>query len=527
MGGPPRGGPLPSTGSPSELDRLRSTVALYFPVYETRVGPQSLVLTVHVDRATLAEKFDGLRRELWPLFYVPVLHYETGEYTIEVIRRPVASRKGFWINVALLAATFATTDFAGALVWLSYEGQTAITPDAFLWGGLFFALPLMLILGVHELAHYALSRHHHLEASLPYFMPIPPPFLFGTLGAFISIRQPFTDRKALFDVGAAGPIAGFLVAVPITIAGLFLTAHSAAPSLAACGPTLLDTSYSNLQLGTPLLWQGLAFFVPISSNIHPLAFAGWVGVLVTSINLLPSGQLDGGHVWRALAGDRVRYVSYAVVGLLFVLGFFYFGWFLFGSLILILGVRHPPPLNDITPVGLGRVLVGIGVAVILVAGFVIVPVSAPSGAIGFSNASVQYGSETPGSAVAANLSVTVQNPDGIAHGFYFSTTVQNVSIPSGNSTWRYLNGSAFTEYAINSTWTFYLPNGTMLTFQGASVSIPSADFIPIGATSSAPLVVHYSNPAPAHSILAQLGALEVCPPIGGGSATMQFTIVPP
>ncbi|MGD0718903.1 MAG: site-2 protease family protein [Thermoplasmata archaeon] len=528
MGGPAPG-PLPSSGPRSELDRLRSAVALYFPIYETQITPQSLVLSVHVDPATLEEKFDRLRQDLWPLLYIPVLHYRTGEYAIEVIRRPVPRYKGVWINLVLLAATVASTDFAGALVWLSYEGQSTITADAFLWGGLTFALPLMLILGVHELAHYAVSRRYRLEASLPFFMPAPPPLLFGTLGAFISIRQPFTDRKALFDIGAAGPIAGFLVAIPVTVLGMYLSIHSVAPALTSCGPSFLGTNYGNLVIGTPPLWAVLSLFFPVINNLHPLAFAGWVGILVTSINLLPAGQLDGGHVWRALLGDRARYLSIAAVVLLFGIGvFLYFGWLLFAVLIVMLGIRHPPPLNDVSPVGTGRTLVGVGVAAILVAGFVLVPVSAPLGAIGFSNATIEYNHPLPpGTLVAANLSVDVQNADPVPHGFFFSATVQNVSVLSTNSSWQYLSGTTFAAYADNSTWTFYLPNGNVTVLHGASVSTPSAQYVTIEASDSAPLAVFYTNPRAAHSIVVELDAMEVCPPSGGGSASTTFTITPP
>ncbi|MFZ0698670.1 MAG: site-2 protease family protein [Thermoplasmata archaeon] len=527
MGGP-GAGPLPSSGLPSELERLRAAVALYFPIYETQIAPTSLVLSVHVDPATLEEKFDRLCKDLWPLFYVPILHYQTGEYSIEVIRRPPPRYKGIWINLVLLGATIASVDFAGALIWLSYEGQSTITSDAFLWGGLTFALPLMLILGLHELAHYWMSRRYRLEASLPFFIPVPPPLLLGTFGAFISIRQPFTDRKALFDIGAAGPIAGFIVAIPVTILGLYLSAHSVAPSLAACGPTVLGTSYSNLVLNSPPLWYGLSLFFPISGNVHPLEFAGWVGILVTSLNLLPAGQLDGGHVWRALLGDRARFMSIAAVFFLFAIGvFFYFGWLIIGFLVLLMGVRHPPPLNDITPIGLGRTLVGVGVAVILVSGFVLVPISSPTGAIGFSGQTITIPTQPPpGSLVAANLSVMIQNSDEIAHGFFFSTTVLNVSVPTQNGSWEYLAGTALTDYAENSTWIFYFPNGTSTVLHGASVMTSSVAYVTISSYDSAPLVVAYTNPSAAHSILIQLGAMEVCPPVGAGSASTPFTIYP-
>lgn len=363
-------GPLPSAGASTELDRVRAIVSSYFPVYETRLGPQSVLLAVHIDPPTLESKFDGLRRELWALKYVPILRRQSGEEFIEVVRRPKAGPARIWINLLLLAGTIATTSFAGSLLWLSYVGGNSLTWSDFGWGALSFGLPVMTILGLHELAHYVVARHHHVEASLPYFMPVPPPFLLGTFGAFISIREPFPNKKVLFDIGAAGPVAGFLVSIPITIAGFYLSAHAPVLPLSYCGPTILGVSYGNLLVGTPLFWFVLKLFVPGSIiSLSPLALAGWVGILVTAINLLPASQLDGGHVFRALLGERSRFLSYGVILLLLGIGvYFYFGWFLYGILLIFLGVRHPPPLNDSTPLDVKRYLVGVGVVAILITG---------------------------------------------------------------------------------------------------------------------------------------------------------------
>ncbi|HYM39563.1 MAG TPA: site-2 protease family protein, partial [Thermoplasmata archaeon] len=160
---------------------------------------------------------------------------------------------------------------------------------------------------------------------------------------------------------------GFALAIPITIAGLFLTAANPRPLLPVAG---------EFQFVQPsLFYSFLKLFFPISANvaIHPLAFAGWVGLFVTAINLLPAGQLDGGHIARALLGDRQRLISWAAVALLVLMGAYYSGWFIFAFLILLIGVRHPPPLNDLSRLDVPRTLVGIGAVVILLSTFVIQP----------------------------------------------------------------------------------------------------------------------------------------------------------
>ncbi|MCI4344796.1 MAG: site-2 protease family protein, partial [Thermoplasmata archaeon] len=376
-------GPLPPSGAPTEIERIRAAVSEQFPVYETRVTPNSLILLVHADAATLEARFDRLRQDLWAKFYVPQIRYEGGEYVVEVVRRPSRKPYGLWVNLILLVGTIGTTVTAGAFLWLAYEGGCRLVATEFVWGGLFFGLPILAILGFHELAHFLVARHHHVEASLPYFLPVPPPYLlFGTFGAFISLREPIPSKKVLLDIGASGPLAGFAVAVPVLLVGLGLSAHGPQLSVANCGPTILGVNYGNLEFGifTSIFGYFLHLFVPFSiSNLHPMAIAGWVGILVTAINLLPAGQLDGGHVFRALAGDRARYISWGAFVGLFALGFFYQGWFIFAILIFFLGMRHPPPLNDISPLDTKRWGLGVLTAAILVTGFVIVPIAQPSG----------------------------------------------------------------------------------------------------------------------------------------------------
>ena len=519
-------GPLPSAGASSELDRLKAIVSTYFPVYETRVGPQSVLLAVHTDPKTLETKFDALRRELWTRNYVPLLRRQSGEEFIEVVRRPNVGPPRLWINFILLGATIATTAFAGALIWLAYVGGNTLSWADVGWGTLYFGLPVMTILGLHESAHYLVARRHHVEASLPYFIPVPPPFLFGTFGAFISIREPFPDKKALFDIGAAGPLAGFAASIPIALVGLWMSQHAPVLPLTYCGPSVFGVSYGNLLVGTPLFWFALsAFFPPSLVSLSPLALAGWVGLLVTAINLLPAGQLDGGHVFRALFGDGSRYLSYAVVVLLLGIGlYFYSGWIIFAILILFLGARHPPPLNDSTPLDWKRYAVGACVAGVLITGFVVTPLATPPGLLSTGAAEAQTIGPPPGAAIAANLSVNLTNADPVSHGFVFLYSVTNVSVEVGTLT-EYLTGAALAAWAANSTWTFHPPTGGTIVQTGASFSLPSAEYVTIDGLATLPVEMTFANSGHAVEVAIAWSTSEFCAPSSGGTASATFTPV--
>jgi membrane-associated protease RseP (regulator of RpoE activity) len=521
--------PLPSSGDGSELERLRALVASYFPVYETRVGPQSVLFAVHVDPANLESKFDQMRQELWTRRYVPILRRQGGEEFVEVVRRPTIKPFHGWVNIALLCATVSTTAFAGSLIWLTYVGGSTLAWIDVAYGSLYFGLPVMAILGLHELAHYLVARHHHVEASLPYFIPVPPPFLFGTFGAFISIREPFPDKKVLFDIGAAGPLAGFAASIPIALAGLYLSIHSPVTPLSYCGPSVFGVNYGNLLIGPSLFWYGLTLFFPSSIvSLSPLALAGWVGILVTAINLLPAGQLDGGHVFRALLGDRTRYLSWSIVILLFVIGLLYYtGWLFFGVLILFLGARHPPPLNDLSPLDVKRYVVGVFVAGVLLTGFVLTPIAAPPGLISLpvGDQLVTHPTPPPGAAIAANLSVTIVNQDPVPHGFLVATAIENVSTGNASAP-TYLTGAALESWSNNTTWVYHLPSGAAVTLHGGSVELPSSDFFAINGTGSgdsAVLVVTFSNTEPALGAVIAWSTTEFCQTTGG-SASTTFTL---
>lgn len=218
--------------------------------------------------------------------------------------------------------------------------------------GIPFAATLLGILVTHELGHYVFSRLHGVPTSLPLFVPGLPHFV-GTFGAIIRMRAPLTDRRALFDIGVAGPIAGFVVAVIALVIGLRLS--TVVP---------IQGNYG-MHLGEPLLLQFASWVVigPLSPTadviLHPVGFAAWFGLFITSLNLLPIGQLDGGHVAYALLGDRQRSVAVALVPILMLFGWLgWKGWFLWVGLAGLMGLAHPPLRNPGRELGGVRLLIG-------------------------------------------------------------------------------------------------------------------------------------------------------------------------
>jgi membrane-associated protease RseP (regulator of RpoE activity) len=269
------------------------------------------------------------------------------------------------LNVFLLVATILTTTIAGVL----WEGLDPGSHPELLLRGLPFAGTLIAILLVHEAGHYLMCVRHAVKASLPYFLPAPPNiFPLGTFGAFIRIRSRFPDRRALFDIGAAGPWAGFVIALAATMIGLRLSTVLPAPpegNVLELGDSLL----------TAFLTRVLLHADPSTVVLHPVAFAGWFGLFVTSLNLLPVGQLDGGHVLYAAAGRRMRLIPAVLVAFLTWLGLHGWpGWIVWAALIVfVLSLGHPPTENDRRPLGIGRQLAAFATFVIFVLTFVAEP----------------------------------------------------------------------------------------------------------------------------------------------------------
>lgn len=358
-----------------EIEFVRSLVAKRFPVYDVRVSYDVVEFFCRVDETTLEDNFDRMREDMASHGYIPMIMYEKGEHIVTVAKKPSVKYRGVSVNAIMLAVTFLTMLLAGVLDWSGYAGTdngTLFSVDNIIMGMLTFTLPLMAILGVHELAHYFTARRRKVAASLPFFIPMIPPL--GTFGAFISLRDPIPNKKTLMEIGVAGPLAGLLVTIPLAIVGLMMT-----NSEARLVPTNVG-SEGVMGVSFPLLYQALELFVPLKGDylLHPTAFAAWVGFLVTALNLLPVGQLDGGHVARALLGARAKYLSWVTVAALVGIGIFYFGWLLFALLILFLGARHPPPLNDISPLDLKRKSIGVLTFAVLIVAFVPIPLTAIS-----------------------------------------------------------------------------------------------------------------------------------------------------
>ena len=309
--------------------------------------------------ANAEDAYHILRDRFRRFGYTAILRRKNGEdYVVAQRGVSAVSRSNPLINLALLLATVATTMFAGAsfaqvnvfnalrqAVVLGYWDRLL----AALVAGAPFALTLLLILGVHEMGHYIAGRLHGVNVTLPYF--IPAPFGLGTFGAFIQLKSPVENRKALFDVGLAGPVAGFLVAVPLMIIGLL--ASQVVP--AAGGQTL----------GLSILVEWLVNFIHphtagYAVQLHPIAIAAWFGILVTGFNLLPMGQLDGGHVAYAALGKAARPLAHLTFGALILMGFtLWSGWWTWAFLAMITGLRHAEPLNDITPLDPVRKFIGL------------------------------------------------------------------------------------------------------------------------------------------------------------------------
>jgi membrane-associated protease RseP (regulator of RpoE activity) len=286
----------------------------------------------------------------------------------------------YWIHAVLLLLTLVTTTLVGAAQYASYRIESGQPPDRitaadYVPGGLWYSLTILAILGAHEMGHYLMCRRHQIDATLPYFLPVPLP-LTGTLGAFIKIREPFRNRRALFDIGVAGPIAGFVVLVPLLFLGTALSPAATPPSDPGEGRVVI-------QLGEPLLFQFAEWVIWGNVNrdwinLHPMAFGAWFGLIATALNLMPFGQLDGGHVSYAVLGRRSTIVSLvtvsAALGLTFVSSSWYAAAGLMVLMLLVFGPRHPRVVDEYEELGRPRVVTAILAAVIFILCFTPAPI---------------------------------------------------------------------------------------------------------------------------------------------------------
>ena len=291
-------------------------------------------------------------------------------------RRKFQDRR--WLHILLLVLTLASTTVAGAGHYGGFLSDFVDRPlglsfGALLMGGLWYSGTILAILGCHEFGHYIACRYYDVDASLPFFIPMPL-LLTGTMGAFIRIREPIPSKRMLFDIGIAGPIAGFLVAVPALLFGLMMSHVVRIP-----------TNVPLFELGEPLLFKLMSTLVWGTSpegytlNLHPMAFAAWFGLLATALNLFPIGQLDGGHISYAVLGRISTYVTVATLGAALVLTFFSSSWLVWTmlmiGLIFMFGVHHPRTVDEHVPLDRTRLALAVGALLMLVLCFTPAPIS--------------------------------------------------------------------------------------------------------------------------------------------------------
>lgn len=347
------------------ISRIYPFITRVFNVYEIQKSGEILYFF-----GTPKADAENIMGELWaPLEQQGLgitLRYELGEHVLIVAPVKKAKEK-VWVNLVLFIATVFTTMICGA--WMF--GVDLWSDPLQVFQGLPFTFAILAVLGSHEMAHYAMARYHGMKTSLPYFIPFPT--FIGTMGAVIRYRGPIPNRKVLFDVGIAGPLVGLFVSIAVTIIGLNLDA----PAIKPLPDSLM------FELGLPPLFVMVQKLVGVTgSNLHPVAFAGWVGMFVTLLNLLPAGQLDGGHVLRAMLGKKADRVSTMMPRILFLIGFYVVYWlegdgfiWIFWALFLwaFAAAGHPSPLHDKVKLDRKRILIGIITFILGLLCFTLIP----------------------------------------------------------------------------------------------------------------------------------------------------------
>ncbi len=312
--------------------------------------------------------------------------FEVSSYPQVLVPRPARHRR-YWLHILLLLLTLLTTLIVGARLEYNFTyNLPAFDPDTFVFPlfhlgwiaehpgrillGVPFSFTLMGILLAHELGHFLLAERNGVYATLPYF--IPAPTFIGTFGAVIRIKSPIWSRKVLFDIGIAGPIAGFLVAVPALFWGLALSK----PLSSIATNSVVEFGYPLIfKIVNHLLGPFVRHSAPLGSlYLHPIAVAAWVGMFATALNLLPGGQLDGGHITYAVSPRAHKWVTRGAILALLVMGKFWQGWWLWALILGFTGMRHPnvPPWPDIGP---ARRWLSLLAALMLVLTIVLAPVT--------------------------------------------------------------------------------------------------------------------------------------------------------
>ncbi|HLE74395.1 MAG TPA: site-2 protease family protein [Anaerolineales bacterium] len=399
-----------------EHDSITPLVSRYFEIQQIVPGGGRFPFVMRYSGRLTTDSQNAhakLSTDLEPHKLIPIFLDDGEQQVIQVVASPSKQRPSNpYINLIFFLLTLISMLIAGVLY--GYEGpepQGLGGLAGLLLGnlsiGIPFAASLLAILLAHEFGHYLAARFHKTAVTLPYFLPFPlSPF--GTLGAFIQLKEPPRNKRVLFDIGIAGPLAGLVVAIPILLLGLSLSEVNQLPiflrpgeaySLEGNSILYLLAKYlvHGLLLPAPVTFAGLSplgywlsfFFTgqpfPLGATdviLHPIAWAGWAGLLVTALNLIPAGQLDGGHVLYSLLGRSVRLVLPFVLAGLAVLGFFWSGWWLWVFLILLMGGSHAQPLDQITKLDRRRMALAIFGIILFILVFTPIPLQIIQGPFG-------------------------------------------------------------------------------------------------------------------------------------------------
>ncbi len=351
-----------------------------------------------------AEAYDQLAGQVKPHGLIPVFREEGGQQIILLSHLPPVPKPGRpMVNLVMFLITLVSVLVSGGLSSLETElsSEPLVAASQIINAGWPFAVSLLAILTTHEMGHYLAGRAHGVHVSLPFFIPLPFTPL-GTMGAFINMKELPKNRRVLMDIGVAGPIAGFIVSIVVVMIGLSLSTLDSIPlqfpegqGIQMEGNSLIYLGLKYLQFGELLpqpaaygdggqLLYWLRYFFTgqptpygaLDVMIHPVAWAGWVGLLVTSLNLIPAGQLDGGHIFHLLFGTKwSRRILPLILVVLIGLGFFWSGWWLWAGLVFFFGRRYAEPLDQITPLDTKRKVLGIIALILFIITFIPVPLS--------------------------------------------------------------------------------------------------------------------------------------------------------
>ena len=383
-------------------DVYTAIVARFFRIDDTTWGDDKKGYMVRYRGALYdhdsATVYDQLTHALREYYVTPLFRLEENQQIILLMKGIIQPKPSkMWGNILFFFLTVISVTFAGAYYFSNSNIPSSISGWInFMISGLPFAISLMAILVCHEFGHYLAGRYHKTAVTLPFFIPFPLSY-FGTMGAFIQLKEPPKNRRILLDIGIAGPLAGLAVAIPVLLLGLYLSPVTRLPFVLPPGQIFEGNSLLYLLmklivkgqlLPQPLTYAGMNPIIywiryiftgaPLPAGgwdiiTSPIAWAGWAGLLVTSLNLIPAGQLDGGHIMYVLLGKRsVKLLPFILV-ILVLLGFAWSGWWLWAALIFFLGRAHAEPLDQITPLDPKRRLLAIFGVLVFFLVFIPVP----------------------------------------------------------------------------------------------------------------------------------------------------------